>query len=117
MVIKRDPKGAKIKGPVASGPGAEKSVVSVQVTYDSKVKESTLKELEQLIWETATGSKKPHQSSNASGNVAGANGKPAPGYIHSKGNKHLLLISRLDTNKHTIEIIREGVVNGGVHQF
>ncbi|MDT4892900.1 MAG: hypothetical protein QOE97_1935 [Pseudonocardiales bacterium] len=107
--IKRDPKGNKVTGTAPTGPGAAKSVVTVQVTYPTGV---DLRDLEQLIWETATGSKKLHLTSEAQGNTTGGKG-----YIHSKGNPKLLLVSRVDTAKHTIEIIRQGKVSGGVHKF
>jgi hypothetical protein len=108
-VIKRNPQGAVLAGPAASAPGAAKSVVSVQVSYPNGV---DIRNLEQLIWETATGGKALHQTARAAGNVAGG-----IGYIHSNGSPQLLLVSRLDAHKHTIEIIREGRVNGGVHRF
>lgn len=107
--IKRSPTGAAVNPAAATGPGAAKSVVTVKVTYAAGV---NITGLEQLIWETATGGKKLHQTSDAAGNTTGGTG-----YIHSKGNPKLLLVSRLDTKNHTIEIIRQGKVNGGTHKF
>ena len=68
--------------------------------------------LEQLVWETAVGNKSLHQSKKATGLPTGC-----LGYIHSKGNKRLLSVTRLDTKKYTIEIHGEGQVNGGFHRF
>jgi hypothetical protein len=66
---------------------------------------------EQNVWETGAGHKALHQTSKAR-NIPAA----AKGYIHSHSNT-LFAVSRLDTKKHTIEIIAEGSVNAGVHTF
>jgi len=67
---------------------------------------------EQIIWETGAGFKPLHESKKATNCP-----KNAIGYIHSlKGNK-LFAVSRLDKAKHTLEIVGQGDVSGGVHRF
>ena len=68
---------------------------------------------ERLIWETAHGDAELHNTDDARGAPA-----DAIGYIHNYAENVLLAVSRLDTDRYTIELCgRAGRVNGGQHVF
>jgi hypothetical protein len=88
-------------------PGQTNTNIEVDVTSNVNITG-----YEQIIWETGAGFKPLHETKKATNCP-----RTAIGYIHSlKGNK-LFAVSRLDKNKHTLEIIGQGDVSGGVHRF
>jgi uncharacterized membrane protein len=69
------------------------------------------KNCENEVWNTGAGHTDLHKTAKAR-NIP----RNAIGYIHATDNT-LYAVSRLDVKKHTLEIVAEGSVNSGVHQF